>query len=126
MRSSVSTSEFAPLATSVIVGVCFFGVVFAVPLRREVIVREKLKFPSGTATALMIGVLHGEGKDALVEQDDDDGDERDEERRGSTPRDSRESGRSRGGEQQPRNSLALSRTGTMDNWGDWKAGGEPG
>lgn len=41
------------------VGICFFGVVFAVPLRREVIIREKLKFPSGTATALMIGVLHG-------------------------------------------------------------------
>lgn len=40
-------------------GICFFGVVFAVPLRKEVIVREKLKFPSGTATALMIGVLHG-------------------------------------------------------------------
>ena len=41
------------------VGICFFGVVFAVPLRREVIIREKLKFPSGTATALVIGVLHG-------------------------------------------------------------------
>ena len=40
-------------------GLCFFGVMFAVPLRKEVIVREKLKFPSGTATALMIGVLHG-------------------------------------------------------------------
>lgn len=40
-------------------GISFFGVVFAVPLRREVIIREKLKFPSGTATALMIGVLHG-------------------------------------------------------------------
>ncbi|GAB7358882.1 hypothetical protein MBLNU230_g4105t1 [Neophaeotheca triangularis] len=40
-------------------GICFFGVVFAVPLRKEVIVREKLKFPSGTATALVIGVLHG-------------------------------------------------------------------
>ncbi|EMD00677.1 hypothetical protein BAUCODRAFT_29028 [Baudoinia panamericana UAMH 10762] len=40
-------------------GLCFFGVIFAVPLRKEVIVREKLKFPSGTATALMIGVLHG-------------------------------------------------------------------
>ncbi|KAF2840115.1 OPT superfamily oligopeptide transporter [Patellaria atrata CBS 101060] len=46
------------------VGICFFGVVFAVPLRREVIIREKLKFPSGTATALMIGVLHGEKGDA--------------------------------------------------------------
>ena len=41
-------------------GLCFFGVVFAVPLRREVIIREKLPFPTGTATALMIGVLHGE------------------------------------------------------------------
>lgn len=41
------------------IGICFFGVVFAVPLRREVIIREKLKFPSGTATALIIGVLHG-------------------------------------------------------------------
>ena len=40
-------------------GLCFFGVLFAVPLRKEVIVREKLRFPSGTATALMIGVLHG-------------------------------------------------------------------
>ena len=41
------------------VGICFFGVFIAVPLRREVLIREKLKFPSGTATALMIGVLHG-------------------------------------------------------------------
>jgi OPT family oligopeptide transporter len=40
-------------------GLCFFGVFIAVPLRKEVIIREKLKFPSGTATALMIGVLHG-------------------------------------------------------------------
>lgn len=44
------------------VGICFFGVVFAVPLRREVIIRERLKFPSGTATALMIRVLHGDEK----------------------------------------------------------------
>ena len=45
------------------VGICFFGAVFAVPLRKEVIIREKLKFPSGTATALMIGVLHGNTDD---------------------------------------------------------------
>ena len=44
-------------------GICFFGVVFAVPLRKEVIIREKLKFPSGTATALMIGVVHGDSND---------------------------------------------------------------
>ncbi len=50
------------------VGICLFGVVFAVPLRREVIIREKLKFPSGTATALMIGVLHGEKEDATILQ----------------------------------------------------------
>ncbi|KZF25227.1 oligopeptide transporter-like protein [Xylona heveae TC161] len=44
-------------------GICFFGVVFAVPLRQQVIIREKLKFPSGTATALMIKVLHAGGGD---------------------------------------------------------------
>jgi len=48
------------------VGICFFGVVFAVPLRKEVIIREKLKFPSGTATALMIRVLHGDEKSKAV------------------------------------------------------------
>ena len=36
------------------------------PLRRQVIIREKLKFPSGTATALMIGVLHGEKGGAKI------------------------------------------------------------
>lgn len=41
------------------IGLCLFGVVFGVPLRKQVIIREKLKFPSGTATALMISVLHG-------------------------------------------------------------------
>ena len=45
------------------VGICFFGVAFGWLLRREVIIREKLKFPSGTATALLIGVLHGEQKE---------------------------------------------------------------
>ena len=43
-------------------GISLFGVIFAVPLRREVIVRERLKFPTGTATAVMIGVLHGKVK----------------------------------------------------------------
>ena len=38
--------------------VAFFGVFFAVPLRKQTIVREKLRFPSGTATAEMIRVLH--------------------------------------------------------------------
>ncbi|KIY03510.1 uncharacterized protein Z520_00201 [Fonsecaea multimorphosa CBS 102226] len=44
------------------VGLCLFGVVFGVPLRKQVIIRERLKFPSGTATALMISVLHGGSK----------------------------------------------------------------
>lgn len=39
-------------------GVGFFGVFFAVPLRKEAIIREKLLFPSGTATAQMISILH--------------------------------------------------------------------
>ncbi|GAA5926555.1 uncharacterized protein JCM15063_000307 [Sporobolomyces koalae] len=39
--------------------VAFFGVFLAVPLRRQVIVKEQLTFPSGTATAQVIGVLHG-------------------------------------------------------------------
>ncbi|KAJ1675745.1 OPT super [Spiromyces aspiralis] len=39
-------------------GVAFFGVFFAVPLRKQTIIREKLRFPSGTATAQMISVLH--------------------------------------------------------------------
>lgn len=49
-------------------GICLFGLVFAMPLRQEVIIREKLKFPSGTATALMIGVLHGGVKDDSVKR----------------------------------------------------------
>lgn len=57
----VTTGIRLPLGKLVLwaLGLCFFGVLFAVPLRKEVIIREKLKFPSGTATALMIGVLHG-------------------------------------------------------------------
>jgi uncharacterized oligopeptide transporter (OPT) family protein len=38
--------------------VAFFGVFLAVPLRRQVIVKEKLVFPSGTATAQLIALLH--------------------------------------------------------------------
>ena len=52
------------------IGICLFGVVFAVPLRYEFIIRQKLKFPSGTATALIISVLHGDKEDAsIVKQD---------------------------------------------------------
>lgn len=54
-------------------GVCMFGVVFAVPLRKEVIIREKLRFPSGMATALMIRVLHGGSGNDEKKVDDDVG-----------------------------------------------------
>ena len=65
LTSLLRPEENGPLELSLFqlivwsVGICFFGVIFAVPLRRQVIIREKLKFPSGTACALMIGVLHG-------------------------------------------------------------------
>ena len=71
----LKSSEGGPLSPSLwklivwAVGLCFFGVFVAVPLRKEVILREKLKFPSGTATALMIGVLHGEKESAQGRED---------------------------------------------------------
>lgn len=40
------------------IGICFFGVFLAAPLRKQVIVKEKLVFPSGTATAQLIALLH--------------------------------------------------------------------
>ncbi|KAK3343971.1 OPT oligopeptide transporter [Lasiosphaeria hispida] len=64
-------------------GLCYFGVVFAVPLRRQVLLREQLKFPSGFSTAVLISVLHGQTRTtspagrqagafaALVPTDDD-------------------------------------------------------
>ncbi|SCU81286.1 LAFA_0C03840g1_1 [Lachancea sp. 'fantastica'] len=36
----------------------FFGIFFAIPLRKQVIVREKLRFPSGSATATLIAILN--------------------------------------------------------------------
>jgi OPT family oligopeptide transporter len=66
------------------VGICFFGVVFAVPLRKEMIIREKLKFPSGTATALLIRVLHGDekSKKMVAQEVNDDESEGEEEAQG--------------------------------------------
>ncbi|UKZ78073.1 hypothetical protein TrVFT333_005807 [Trichoderma virens FT-333] len=43
-------------------GLCYFGVVFAVPLRHQVIIRERLRFPSGFSTAVLIRVLHSRGQ----------------------------------------------------------------
>eukprot|EP01006_Ploeotia_vitrea_P012351 TRINITY_DN32772_c0_g1_i1.p1 TRINITY_DN32772_c0_g1~~TRINITY_DN32772_c0_g1_i1.p1 ORF type:complete len:651 (-),score=44.03 TRINITY_DN32772_c0_g1_i1:87-1904(-) len=39
-------------------GLAFFGAFIAVPLRKGIILKEKLPFPSGTATGQMIKMLH--------------------------------------------------------------------
>lgn len=52
------------------IGLAFFGVFFAVPLRQEFIVKQKLKFPSGKATAMLIGVFHNS---PVYNNDDDEG-----------------------------------------------------
>ncbi|KAF5006493.1 hypothetical protein FDECE_7128 [Fusarium decemcellulare] len=49
-------------------GLCYFGVVFAVPLRVQVIIRERLKFPSGFSTAVLISVLHGQGRQSSKDE----------------------------------------------------------
>eukprot|EP01134_Creolimax_fragrantissima_P003054 CFRG3054T1 len=41
--------------------IALFGLFMAVPLRKQTILVEKLRFPSGTATAEIIEVLHGSG-----------------------------------------------------------------
>ncbi|KAI0397124.1 OPT oligopeptide transporter protein-domain-containing protein [Xylariaceae sp. FL0594] len=67
MEYLLKPSEQGPIRLSMAkliiwsLGLCYFGVVFAVPLRRQVIIREQLKFPSGFSTAVLIGVLHGKG-----------------------------------------------------------------
>ncbi|PNS15000.1 hypothetical protein CAC42_2229 [Sphaceloma murrayae] len=101
-------------------GLCFFGVFFAVPLRKEVIIREKLKFPSGTATALMISVLHGKGeKQGVIDMDDrgttkrtrNDGTE--EEEQGLLSQTGREAGR--------HDARGENHEGDLDDYRDWKA-----
>lgn len=68
MEYLLHPSELGPVRLSMTklivwsLGLCYFGVMFAVPLRRQVIIREKLKFPSGFSTAVLIGVLHGKGQ----------------------------------------------------------------
>ncbi|OMJ08545.1 putative oligopeptide transporter [Smittium culicis] len=39
-------------------GLSLFGVFFAILLRKQLLIKEKLRFPSGSATAEMIAVLH--------------------------------------------------------------------
>lgn len=44
----------------------FLGVLFAVPLRRQMIIVERLRYPSGTAAAETITAMHAAGDDALL------------------------------------------------------------
>ena len=54
-------------------GLAFFGVFFAVPLRRRVLIEENLPFPSGSATATLISVLHStDMKDAVKNENSTD------------------------------------------------------
>ncbi|KAL0480784.1 hypothetical protein AKO1_006934 [Acrasis kona] len=45
--------------------VAFFGVYFAVPLRKQMIIIDKLKFPSGTATANTIEAMFAKGAETV-------------------------------------------------------------
>lgn len=48
------------------VAVAFLGVFFAVPLRRQVIDVDRLRFPTGTATAETIMAMHGDASEAMA------------------------------------------------------------
>ncbi|ANB15168.1 hypothetical protein AWJ20_2792 [Sugiyamaella lignohabitans] len=55
-------------------GLSFFGVFFAVLLRTQIIVKEKLRFPSGSATATLIAVLHKSSFDRVpIDENDIEG-----------------------------------------------------
>ncbi|MCL4305107.1 OPT/YSL family transporter [bacterium] len=47
------------------ISIAFLGVFFAVPLRKQMIVREKLRFPSGTAAAETIKAMYSSGAEAV-------------------------------------------------------------
>jgi len=46
--------------------IAFLGVFFAVPLRRQMIVAEKLRYPTGTATGETIKAMYASGAEALA------------------------------------------------------------
>jgi uncharacterized oligopeptide transporter (OPT) family protein len=48
-------------------GISVFGLVFAMILRNRIILKENLRFPTGTATALTINVLHQDNSIADLE-----------------------------------------------------------
>lgn len=46
-------------------GIAFLGVFFAVPLRKQMVVVEKLRYPSGTAAAETIKAMYASGEEAV-------------------------------------------------------------
>ncbi|KAM0486751.1 hypothetical protein ACHAPX_000014 [Trichoderma viride] len=74
MNYLLGADEQGPLSLSMwqlivwSIGLCYFGVVFAVPLRHQVIIRERLRFPSGFSTAVLIRVLHGRGQGSSAQE----------------------------------------------------------
>jgi OPT family oligopeptide transporter len=47
------------------ISIAFLGVFFAVPLRKQMVVREKLRYPSGTAAAETIKAMYSSGVEAV-------------------------------------------------------------
>lgn len=47
------------------ISIAFLGVFFAVPLRKQMIVKEKLRYPSGTAAAETIRAMYSSGAEAM-------------------------------------------------------------
>jgi OPT family oligopeptide transporter len=47
------------------ISIAFLGVFFAVPLRKQMVVREKLRYPSGTAAAETIKAMYSSGAEAM-------------------------------------------------------------
>jgi OPT family oligopeptide transporter len=69
----LTVTEATPRGTSIkwpalalwILFLAALGVVLAIPMKRNMINREKLKFPSGTAAAVTLQGLYSDGKEAL-------------------------------------------------------------
>ena len=47
------------------VSIAFLGVFFAIPLRKQMVVREKLRYPTGTAAAETIKAMYASGAEAV-------------------------------------------------------------
>jgi uncharacterized oligopeptide transporter (OPT) family protein len=55
-----------PIIAVWILLLALLGVTLAIPMKRNMINRERLKFPSGTAAALMLHSLHQRGGEAVA------------------------------------------------------------